>query len=72
MKMTPVQSSNIAAIGYDKETKKMRVKFTGGNLYEYHGVEPHIHTNMLAHESPGKFFARDIRGQYAYEKVTDE
>ena len=76
MEMKPIEkSSNVKAIGYDPESKKMRVAFKGrdgDNVYEYTDVAPHVHAEMLAAESAGSYFAKNIRGKYGVEKLTGQ
>lgn len=71
--MTPVESSQIAAIGYDADSKTLAVQFPGrgpnpGDVYHYFGVEPQVFTDLLESESKGKFFGANIKGKYIYEK----
>ena len=41
MEMIPVSSSNLESVGYDVETKTLRIKFHNG-LYEYYNVPESI------------------------------
>ncbi len=61
MELIQVESSNIQAIGYDAETKVLRVEFKGGRQYEYAGVSPGIHTVLMGAESKGGFLALSIK-----------
>lgn len=74
MKREAVDSSNIAAIGYDPETKTLEVEFhyRGGTIYRYYNVPPDIHAGLMAAESKGKFLNSDVKGIYEYEQVADE
>ena len=73
MEMTTLEkSSNIKAIGYDPETKRMRVEFTKGATYEYHDVPPHMPKEMLQAPSAGSYFAQQVRGKFTVEKLTGE
>lgn len=63
MKMHPVTSSNLKAVGYDPETKTLRVQFSSGGSYDYPGVDPELHEQFLAADSVGKFFHSRIRGR---------
>lgn len=60
MKLTPVQSSNIKAIGYEDE--KLFVEFVSGRLYRYDNVGEDIYTAMMAAQSKGTFLRREIIG----------
>ena len=60
--MTPVKSNQVAAIGYDPETKTLAVTFTRGSaLYQYPDVEPETHAAFIAAESVGKHFGAHIK-----------
>lgn len=71
MEMKPVESSLITAIGYDEATETLRIEFKSGGAYEYANVPKHVHEDMLASESVGKFFLRRIKGnpEYLFTKV---
>ena len=72
MEMTPIKSSNVKSVGFDPESKKMRVEFSNGTMYEYSDVAPHVHAELRSAESVGSYFAKNIRGKYGVEKITNE
>ena len=53
MELTAVESSNIAAIGY--EAGILRVRFRDGAEYDYAGVTQAQHLAFLAAESKGRW-----------------
>ena len=60
--MQAVESNQVAAIGYDPETKTLAVTFTRGfALYQYSNVELEVHAAFMAAQSAGKFFAAHIK-----------
>lgn len=59
--MTPVVSSNLSAIGYDAQTKILRVRFKSGGLYEYQNVSPELHSALMRAESKGGFLAKHVK-----------
>lgn len=61
--LTPVKSSQVAAVGYDPQTKTLAVTFTRGpgTIYHYPNVEPRTHQDFLRAESIGKFFGKHIK-----------
>ncbi len=70
--MQPVESSQIAAIGYEQTQQVLRVEFKNGALYEYQNVEPETHASLMAAESVGSLFNQVIKknpGKYPYQKV---
>jgi len=67
--LTPVESHQIAAIGYDAATKTLAVTFNrgSGTVYHYPNVEPALHADFMAAESKGRFFDAMVR-PIAFEK----
>ncbi|MHB8817164.1 MAG: KTSC domain-containing protein [Steroidobacteraceae bacterium] len=60
MKMQPVASSNIKAVGY--EDGELRIEFTNGRTYAYTGsTAEHHHQEILKAESAGRYFAAHVR-----------
>lgn len=46
MKLQPVISEAVAAVGYDAATRTMRVEFRGGGVYDYLDVAPELFAEM--------------------------
>lgn len=77
IQLTPVigGSGNIAAIGYDSDSKVLVVQFAKGDRYAYQEVPPRLAADFLAtapneESSTGKFFHAHIRTQaFQYEKL---
>lgn len=68
--LVPVTSSNLAAIGYNPAKQILAVEFKSGAIFHYAGVTPALRMNLMAAESRGSFFAREIRGKFQGEKMT--
>ena len=64
MKLAPVKSSNIQALGYDPEMQILDVQFKSGKQYHYHGVPPDAHQALMQAESLGKHFGTHIRNAF--------
>jgi hypothetical protein len=65
MDLLHVQSSNIAAVGYDAVQNILYVQFKGKDtVYEYHGVPLETYVAMMNAESIGSFYARNIKNLY--------
>jgi hypothetical protein len=47
MELTPVVSTNVSAVGYEPATRRMRVLFASGGLYEYQDVDQALFEEML-------------------------
>lgn len=65
MKMTPVESSHINAIGYDEETKTMRVEYTYAT-YDYRDVPKEVYEQIMSADSKGRAL-HEARNNYGFE-----
>lgn len=77
MNRTPVQSSQLASVGYDPDQKLLEIQFhpnkttpdTPGSIYHYYDVPAETHAALLAAPSVGSYFINQIkRGPFRYEK----
>lgn len=68
VKMTPLQSSNIAAAGYDDATGELVVEFKSGAQYAY-GAPREIYDGLVSALSPGQYFFRNVRDVYATRRI---
>lgn len=67
--MRPVSSSNIAKVGYDEDAKTLVVQFTNGATYSYESVAKATYLDMLAADSIGGFFRKNIADKnYKFHK----
>jgi hypothetical protein len=57
MELVPVESSNVAAIGYHEECRLLRVLFKNGSTYDFPGVDAATHTQIMQAESKSKAIA---------------
>lgn len=64
MKLKPVTSSSINAIGYEPESKTLHVEFSSGRAYHYTGVEPEEHEALVNAPSIGAHFSKHIRPNF--------
>jgi len=69
MEKIPVQSSNLAAIGYDIATEILEVEFLNGSIYEYKNVPQVVYNELMSAPSHGSYLSREIYKTYPYEKV---
>ena len=61
--MTPVQSSNIAAISHDPINLTMTVEVKNGHRYQYERVPTSLFDQMLKADSVGSAFHKLIKSQ---------
>lgn len=61
--LTPVESSQVKAIGYDPATKTLACTFTRGpgHVYHYPDVTPEQHAAFIGAESIGTHFGQHIK-----------
>lgn len=71
MKMLPVESSNIARIGYDADRRELRVEFKSGVAHDYVAVPPEAHSKLMSADSHGKHFNEHVKGRYENRKSGD-
>jgi hypothetical protein len=70
MERNPVQSSNLASVGYDEATGTLEVEFHGSGIYQYFGIPSYVFEGLLSAGSKGAFFDQHVRkAGYAYHKV---
>jgi KTSC domain-containing protein len=69
--LTPVESSNVFALGYDPATKRLQVQFRSsrdarmpGQTYEYRNVPPETNEALMNSESKGAFVNQRIKGHF--------
>lgn len=68
--MVQVESSNVAAVGYDNGA--LFVEFHGSGTYRYDKVPRELYDEFLAAESAGRFFAANVRGKFGHKPVPVE
>ena len=65
-----VESSSIAAVGYDATTRRLYLRFAGsGNAYLYRDVPPAAFDELMRAESKGGFVNASIKGSYDYRRL---
>lgn len=69
MDMIPVNSSNVAAVGYDVESSTLQVEFNNGTAYQYFDVPEDLFEGLRDAVSVGGYLAAHIKGAYRYSKV---
>lgn len=64
-----VDSSNLTTVEYDPDTLVLRVSFKNGGMYEYEGVLQEVVDEMMAADSQGSYFYKNVRMNYPYTKI---
>jgi hypothetical protein len=71
MNVTVVESTTLAAVGYDDAHELLQLEFRSGAIYRYDGVPAAVHEALLRASSKGNYFNRAIRGQFPYRLVAE-
>jgi KTSC domain len=70
IRMVPVTSDSLAAIGYDSSSETLRVKFRNGGVYDYFDVAPGVYAGLLADQPhPWGPWREHITSAYRYRRV---
>lgn len=69
MEMTNVDSSNVAAVGFDEDSQTLQVEFKNGATYQYFDVPEIIFEGLRDAGSPGQFLNQQVKGTYRYSRV---
>ena len=64
-----VDSSNIAAIGFDEETQTLEIEFLNGRIYQYFDVPKNTFDELMSAPSKGKYFIEIIKGTFRFVKI---
>ena len=65
-----VSSSCIAEVGYDLSDKTLAVRFLGGREYRYLGVPHETYQALLAADSIGGYFNKEVRDAYPHKQAS--
>lgn len=69
MKMTNVNSSNVAAVGYDEDSQTLQVEFNNGGTYQYFDVPEAIFEGLRDADSVGQYLNQQVKGVYRYSRA---
>ena len=67
IKREAVESSVVASVGYDAQSRLLEIEFHSGAIYRYLDVPEQIYRSLLAAESKGQFFGANIRNKFRSE-----
>jgi hypothetical protein len=66
MQLDPVESSMLAAVGYDASLQALVVLYNSGKAYQYLEVPPEVFQGLLAAGSKGRFMLDHVIDHYPY------
>lgn len=64
-----VASSNLASVGYNRETETLEVEFLNGSVYQYYDVPENMYDELMMAGSKGQFLHAYIKNAYPYSRV---
>ena len=70
MNLIPVESTTLAAVGYDEARELLRLEFRSQAIYQYQGVPATVYHALLHAPSKGSYFNQAIRGRFPYKRVS--
>jgi hypothetical protein len=65
----PLDSSLLASVTYHSSQLLLDLEFCDGAIYRYLTVPAAIYHDLLAAESKGSYFNRQIRNHFRYERL---
>jgi KTSC domain len=68
-KPVDVNSSLLANVSYDAGQSVLQLELCDGAIYRYFDVPPVIYESLLAADSKGSYFNREIRDCFRYARV---
>ena len=69
MEREPVESSNVAAIGYDEADQTLEIEYRNGGVYQYLDVPAVMHKDLMRSRSIGGFLHSTIRPNFECVKI---
>ena len=69
MKWISVESSALQAAAYAESAALLYLLFHSGEVYRYFDVPQWQYREFLAADSKGRYFGRNIRGHFRYERL---
>ena len=70
MRLKPVESEMLVAVGYDEKSHSLQVVFRTGETYRYRNVPSFVYERLMSADSKGKFMHKYILNRFDYERVT--
>jgi KTSC domain len=70
MRVTAVESTTLATVGYDEARELLQLEFRSSRaIYQYFGVPALVHEALLCAPSKGSCFNQTVRGRFPYCRV---
>lgn len=69
MLATTVESSTLITVAYDCTGQVLRLEFRSRAVYCYFCVPASVYQDLMAADSKGSYFNRNIRGRFPYHRL---
>ena len=64
MRITAVESTVLATVGYEEDSQSLQLEFRSRAIYQYFDVPAAVHEALLNATSKGSYFNRAIRDRF--------
>lgn len=64
MNRIPLDSSNLASVGYDSDSLVLEVEFKNGKVYQYFDVPQSTYDEMMGSASKGSYLNNVVKKQF--------
>ena len=69
MQKRSAASSNLASVGYNRETETLEVEFLDGSVYQYYDVPENMYDQLMTAGSKGRFLHAYVKNAYPYSRI---
>ena len=69
MERKNIESSMILSIGFESDSSTLEIEFKSRVIWQYYDFPESLWYEFDGSESQGKFFHREIKGQYSESQV---
>jgi len=69
IRLKPVESTTLLAIGYDDVAQRLHLQFHSRAIYCYFGVPADVYQHLYSAPSKGAYFNRYIRRRFPFQKL---
>ena len=70
MERAPVNSTELASVGYDEATSVLEVEFRKSGTYQYFGVPVQVYEQLMTASSKGSYFNQVVKkGGFQYVRI---
>jgi len=72
MLATTLESTTLATVAYDPAGQMLRLEFRSRAVYCYFDVPSNVYQDLMAADSKGAYFNRNIRGRFPHLRLADD